>query len=160
MRPSRIPFTFPQSLPLSFSHSIVPGTRRVELKINAPEEWSAALLDGLSMLTEFTRMAKRELETGYRAIRIQDIHDDVGRKYQCVRSTYHDLRASGCSHRAAVHRMVHMRRLPFFRQWDFADYNWCVRAVAPSSPPALRPVPKKAKPTRRTEAGGHCRATS
>lgn len=136
MRPPRIPATLPHSLPISFSCRVHPATQRVELIIDAPEEWSAVLMDGLSLLSHFTQQAKRHLEAGYRDLRCEQVKAELQTQYAAIQEAYRAYRNNGLKHRAAVHALVADASLPFHGRWAYADFNFCIRSATPSPAPA------------------------
>lgn len=140
MRPPRIPATFPDSLPISFSYQICPVSKKIRLEIDAPEEWSSALLDGLSLLSHFTQEARRHIEAGYRDLRVQARLDALEADYATIRQAYAALRRSGSKHRAAVSILAADESMPFHGIWTYTTYNWCVRST-PRRPPTLHAVP-------------------
>jgi len=147
MRSPRLPGTAPASLPISFSHRYHPKTQRVELVIDAPEEWSAALMDGLALLSHFTQQAKRHLEAGYRDLRTDATLTALDADYSIIRDAYKALRLQGLKHRAAVHALVSDASLPFHGRWSFSEFNWCIQS-APSSTPKLKVVPASGEGSR------------
>lgn len=140
MRPSRLPNHIPDSLPISFSHRYDPKSKRVELVIDAPEEWSAALLDGLALLSHFTQQAKRHLEAGFRERHTDTTLTALEENYATIRAAYQARLAEGLKPRAAVHALVADVSLPFHGKWGFSEFNWCIRS-APRSAPSLKAVP-------------------
>ena len=144
MRPPRLPNSTPDSLPISFTHRIYPASQRVEVVIDAPEEWSSVLMDGLSLLSHFTQQAKRHLEAGYRELRTSATLDALHADYETIRDAYRTHRNNGIKHRASVHLLVSDASLPFHGRWGFSDFNWCIRsAPSPSASraPKLTAVP-------------------
>jgi len=140
MRPPRLPNHTPDSLPISFTHRIYPATQRVEVVIEAPDEWSSVLMDGLALLSHFTQQAKRHLEAGYRDLRTEQTKALLQTQYAAVRDAYQALRNEGLKHQAAIRALVSDTSLPFHGKWGFSDFNWCIRS-APRSAPSLKAVP-------------------
>lgn len=142
MRPPRLPNSTPDSLPISFTHRIHPATQRVEVVIDAPEEWSAVLMDGLSLLSHFTQQAKRHLEAGYRDLRTEQTKAELQTQYAAIQEAYRAHRITGRKHRESVHLLVADASLPFHGRWAYSDFNWCIRsAPSPSRAPKLKAVP-------------------
>lgn len=140
MRTPRLPNHAPDSLPISFSHRSHPHTQRVELVIDAPEEWSAALMDGLALLSHFTQQARRHLEAGYRDLRTQQTLSELQTQYAAIQDAYRVHRVRGLKHRESVNLLVADASLPFHGRWAYSDFNWCIRS-APRSAPSLKAVP-------------------
>lgn len=149
MRPPRLPNSLPDSLPISFSYRVHPIGQRVELTIEAPEEWSAALLDGLALLSHFTQQAKRHLEAGFRDLRSDQTLAELHTKYAAIQDAYQVHRAAGLKHRASVRLLVDDASLPFHGFWTFSEFNACIRSLrSPSDRPALRSVPASGEVSR------------
>ena len=142
MRPPRLPNSTSDSLPISFSYRVHPASQRVEVIIDAPEEWSSVLMDGLSLLSHFTQQAKRHLEAGYRNLRGEQVKAELQTKYAAIQDAYRAHRAAGLKHRASVRLLVSDTSLPFHGQWGFSDFNWCIRSMSvPARTPKLQAVP-------------------
>ena len=142
MRPPRLPNTLPNSLPISFSYRVHPVGQRVELTIDAPEEWASALMDGLALLSHFTQQAKRHLEAGFRDLRTDQTLAELHTKYAAIQDAYRTHRKTGLKHRASVRLLVDDAALPFHGLWTFSEFNACIRSMRnPSDRPALRAVP-------------------
>lgn len=140
MRSYRLPETAPDSLPISFSYSVQKSKNRVKLIIEAPEDLSATLLDGLRLFEHFAQQAKRTLEMGYRALRTDQTTNTLQHDYATICEAYDRLRAGGLKHLAAVHALVEDAALPFHGRFAFSDFNWVIKSRAePRS--VLRSVP-------------------
>jgi|CXWL01.1.fsa_nt_gi hypothetical protein len=140
MRPPRLPQSAPDSLPISFSYSVQKTHRHVKLIIEAPEDLSATLLDGLRLFEHFVQQARRNLEAGYRDLRADETQAKLQADYTTIYSAYQTLRHSGVKHLAAVHALVADSSLPFHGRFSFSDFHWVIRAKRVSAP-RLRAVP-------------------
>lgn len=147
MRPPRLPITTPDSLPISFSYRIHPHNQRVEVVIDALEEWSAVLLDGLALLSHFTQQAKRHLEAGYRDLRADQTRAEQHAKYAIIQHAYQLLRDAGLKRRAAIRALVSDASLPFHGLWTFTEFNACIRSIVVQSP-KLTAVPASGEDAR------------
>lgn len=143
-----LPFTAFQELPVQFSYSIDPKTRRVDLVISTTEAFAPLLMDGLQVLTQVAEQSKRFLEMAAREKLTDDYQDKHKVNVKRIRAAYWSLRNNGIKQRAALYLLCDDVSMPYHGQWKFSEYAYCVKS-APQPATTLKTVPKQPTQTRR-----------
>jgi|CXWL01.1.fsa_nt_gi hypothetical protein len=137
-----LPFTAFQDLPVKFSYTIDPKTRRVDLVISTTEAFAPLLMDGLQVLTQLAEQSKRFLEMGAREKRTDEYFEQHKVHVERIRAAYWSLRNNGVKQRAALHLICEDASMPYHGRWKFSDYAYCVKS-APRPAPTLKTIPKQ-----------------
>lgn len=145
---SALPFHAFEKLPVKFSYTIDPKTRRVDLVISTTEEFAPLLMNGLQIFTQVAEQSKRCLESAEREKRTEDYLEQHKRSTERIRMAYWSLRNNGVKQRAALHLICDDASMPYHGRWQFSDYAHCVKS-GPRPAPPLRTVPKQPTPTTR-----------
>lgn len=143
-----LPFNAFKEMPVEFSYTIDPKTRRVDLVISTTEDFAPLLMNGLQVMTEIARQSNRFIEMAERQKRTEDYLEQHKIHVEQIRAAYWSLRNSGLKERAALYLIRDDASMPYHGRWQFSDYAHCVKS-APRPAPTLKTVPKQPTQTAR-----------